>query len=123
MSADSIEDQEADIAPRRAKPVKWGAALGIMIIAIEAYVLADWIMTGYAKPLPAGTTPTPDWMGVVSHALGLVGVVPFVLFVYYFLIRQWRRAGHITTDNAPPSEAPPPKPEAAGPPLGATHVH
>jgi hypothetical protein len=90
---------KSDARLRGIAPVVRWAGLGLVVLGLEAYVFSHWIISGDAKPTPAGPTPIPDWMVIVGHGWEIGGLVPFGLLVYYFLIRQWRRAGRITTDG------------------------
>ncbi|HEX9684078.1 MAG TPA: spirocyclase AveC family protein [Acidimicrobiales bacterium] len=82
-----------------AKPVKWWAAVGVAFIALEAYVLAHWIISGNATRTPTGSTPVPGWMTVMAHTWEAAGVVALVWTIYHFVVRPWRRERRITVDG------------------------
>ena len=91
---------EADaINHRRAKPVKWWAAIGVLFLVIQAYTLTKWIVSGQATRTGTGSTPVPTWMqiGLTTFQWALVGAAVFA--AYKFLWSPWRREGHLTLDG------------------------
>lgn len=92
-------DIAAAFEPRRVKPVKWWAAAGVAFLLLEAYTLGSWIASGKATPTPAGGDPLPGFMNVLLHGQEIVGVVAFFGFVWWFLVRPWRRDRRISLDG------------------------
>jgi len=84
---------------RPAKPVKWWAVLGAMVIALEIYVFAHWILTGNATRTPTGSSPVPGWMPWMAHVWEAVGVVALLWCIYHFVIKPWRREGTLSVDG------------------------
>ncbi|HYH48888.1 MAG TPA: spirocyclase AveC family protein [Acidimicrobiia bacterium] len=89
----------APFAERKTRPVILWAALGAFFVALQIYVFSDWILSGKAVRTPPGPTPVPTFMKICAVAWGIVGVPATALVVYHFLIKQWRRAGHLTLDG------------------------
>src|SRR5206468_2919765 len=63
------------------------------------YLFGSWILSGDATRTPAGPTPVPTWMKVVFHGWEIGGLFAFAAFLYFFLVRPWRKAGHLTLDG------------------------
>jgi hypothetical protein len=84
---------------RKPRAVLFWAGLGVCFIAIEAVAVFRWIATGQDKSTPVGPSKVPTWMKWELNTFEAVGLVALVAFLYYFLIRPWRREGHITTDG------------------------
>jgi hypothetical protein len=82
-----------------ARPVLWWAALGAVFLAVEIALFTAWIVSGNAKPTPRGSTPVPGWMKVFDPAWEVFTVCAAALFLYYVVIRPWRREGRITTNG------------------------
>lgn len=96
----SLARPETSLAePRRFKPVKVWAFLGAIFLGIEGWAVTMWIATGKATPTPGGPTPVPTWMKVAGHTWEVLGLLGFMVFLWRFLIRPWRREGRITLDG------------------------
>jgi len=87
------------IAERRTPPIKAWAVVGALFLVFEVYLLAAWVLSGDFKATPTGPTPMPGWMEWTTVAGQILSPIAAAVFVYFFLIRQWRRAGHITLDG------------------------
>jgi hypothetical protein len=85
--------------PRKFRPVVAWAVAGAVFIAIQAWAYGGWIVSGEATPTPPGSTPRPDWMVWGMRIWESGGLVGMAVFLWFFLIRPWRRAGHITLDG------------------------
>ncbi len=86
-------------ATRGRSAVKVWALIGGALIVFEAIVLARWISGPYFKQVPAESTPMPGWMQPVLDVWQVAGVVAAAGFICGFVIRPWRRSGHMTTDG------------------------
>lgn len=86
-------------ARSRHKPVVFWAAVGGAFLVLEAYVMGSWILSGDATPTPRGETPIPTYMVAAARGMEIFGVIAFVLFAYFFVVRPWRREGRITQDG------------------------
>ena len=84
---------------RRSRAVLGWAGLGGGFLAVEAWAIANWILSGDATPTPTGPTPVPGWMLAsirtieCTVGLGVVGII------WFFVIRPWRRNGAISRDG------------------------
>jgi hypothetical protein len=84
---------------RRIKPVKWWAAIGAACIALQTYVFIAWLTSGEVKPTSPGPTEMPTWMLVSIRTQEVVGVLATIAVGWFFLVRPWRRQGHISLDG------------------------
>lgn len=87
------------VETRRAKPVKWWAVVGGFWVALQVYVFTAWIVSGKATPTPRGSTPIPRWMEVTAGIWEVAGLFALAAFVYWFLVRPWRRERRFTLDG------------------------
>lgn len=89
------------VAPerRRARPVLWWAGIGAILLALEAYVIGDWILSGNAKPTPVGPSPVPTYMKVSLTLWHIIGGIAFVWVVWRFLVMPWRRERRLSFDG------------------------
>src|SRR6266404_3027247 len=87
------------VEPRRATPVKWWAAIGASVLAVQAYTLTHWVVSGQATPTPTGSTAVPTWMLVSIRTFEAFSVVMAIAFAYFFLWRPWRREHRLTLDG------------------------
>jgi hypothetical protein len=81
-------------------PVAWWAALGVMLLAGEAYIFTRWFLSSDLRRIPAGPTPVPGWMKVtlVLSCIGIIG--GFVFVMWRWCIKPWRKTGNLTTLGA-----------------------
>jgi hypothetical protein len=86
-------------APPRSKPIKAWACLGAFFVALEIYIFAAWIISGNAKRTPTGPTQVPTWMKTVGDIWQAGGIVVCAIFIYFIVVRSWRKVGHITLDG------------------------
>ena len=89
----------ADGVPRKAKLIKWWAALGVFFLLFQAYIYGSWIESGNAVRTPTGDTPMPAWMRYWQQTFQLLGCLVAVWLVYHFIIRPWRRERRMTFDG------------------------
>jgi len=87
------------VAHRQTPPIKWFAAAGAVGLAFEIYVLVRWVAGPFFKHVPTGPTPEPGWMRVVQEVWQPAGILLALGFLYWFLVRPWRRQGSVTTDG------------------------
>lgn len=80
-------------------PVLMWAAIGVLILAFQLYVLGKWV-TG---PYFVATNPGPDqiapWQKDYYLALQIAVPLLALWMLWQFLIKPWRREGTITTDG------------------------
>jgi hypothetical protein len=86
-------------APRKARPVVGWAVVGGAFLTIEVIALVGWVASGDFKRIPKGPTPVPGWMNLIIRSWEILGVFALAAFLYFVLIRPWKRAGRITTDG------------------------
>jgi hypothetical protein len=80
-------------------PVKLWAGVGALILVVEAVALVGWVTSGDAQPTDPGTTPVPGYMKAAIYTAEGLGLVLFAVFLYFFLVRPWKRTGRLTTDG------------------------
>jgi hypothetical protein len=95
----SHPEREADVEERRFRPVTFWAPIGVAFVLLEAYVLVAWVAKGQFKPTPPGPTPVPTYMKVVAAGWQWGGLAAFAAFVWFVMIRPWRRERRITLDG------------------------
>ncbi len=94
-SARAAEPSEA----RRFRPVMLWAAIGVGALVLQIVAFTGWVVSGDFKATPPGPTPVPGWMHVTIRSWEVLSVPASLLILYFFLIRPWRRHGHITLDG------------------------
>lgn len=87
------------VQERKSQPVAWWAALGVAFLALEAYVIGSWLLSGNVASTPTGTTPVPTFMKVSAQVQEVQSVLCLLIFVYIFLIRPWRQGRGLTSDG------------------------
>jgi hypothetical protein len=75
------------------------ASLGALFLAVEVYALVAWFVSGNATPTPTGPTHFPAWQNVVLQTWQWGGLAALAIFVYFIVVRPWRRSGRITLDG------------------------
>jgi hypothetical protein len=90
-----IEPQEG----RRLRSVVGWAWLGAAFLAVEAWAIGGWLLSGDATPTPRGTTPVPDWMLVSIRTIEAATGIGMLAVFWFFLVRPWLRDRSITRDG------------------------
>jgi hypothetical protein len=90
--------RSAEERPRFA-PVKAWATFGVFILAIQAIAYTGWLTSGEATRTPTGSTPVPTWMKIFIHGWEVSGIFFCAIFLWFFLVRPWRREGRIGLDG------------------------
>lgn len=98
-SAVVVQSPIANLEKRVRRPILGWALAGAVFLAVEAIALSGWILSGDAQRVPTGPTPVPGWMKVTIHTWEVLGVLGGAAFLYFFLVRPWRRERRITTDG------------------------
>lgn len=84
---------------RRATPVKWWAAVGVLWLALLAYAWGSWLIGGDAHATPTGIDPVPAWKVITARSWeGLFGGWALVA-IWVFLIRPLRRGRGMSLDG------------------------
>ena len=90
---------QLEAEPRHATAVKWWAAVGFADCILAVYVFIRWISSGNVHRTPPGPTSPPDWLPAVIHLVQFIGPVAALSVIYWFVVRQGRREGHLTVDG------------------------
>ena len=88
-----------EVIERKLTPIKWWAALGVLVLAVQTYTYVRWIASGTIAPSPKGPTPIPTSTVVWARFWEVVGAGGALMAVIFLLIRPWRRTGRITLDG------------------------
>jgi hypothetical protein len=87
-------------APPAVRPVRGWAAIGAVVLALEAWVLVNWVVSGDATPTPRGPTPVPGWMESLLWVIQIVAAASFVFGLWHWVIKPWRATGGLTVDGS-----------------------
>ena len=86
-------------ASAKSKPVYLFALWGVLMVAVGLHAWGSWVGTAEFKPSPVGTDVLPTHVYWTLRIIeGLAISLAFVL-VWKFMIKPWRREGHITWDG------------------------
>jgi hypothetical protein len=99
VSPISVPRSAAVLEERKARPVLWWAGFGAVVLAYQVYLYTAWLVSGDAKHVRTGPSTVPGWMKVELNIWQVVGVVAAVSIVYFFVVRRWRREGHLTLNG------------------------
>ena len=94
-----VRARESWSGQRKVAPIRVWAWVGAGVLALQAYIYAAWIVSGNATPTPTGPTPVPGWMRIAAHTWEVVGITAFLAFLWFLVIRPWRRNGRLTLDG------------------------
>jgi hypothetical protein len=83
----------------RLRPVHIWALVGVGVWCLQLYVWGAWIVSGDAVRTPTGSTPMPGYMKTGVFVAQWGGLVATAAFLWFFLVRPWRRAGRIGLDG------------------------
>jgi hypothetical protein len=75
------------------------AVLGGLLLAFELYVLARWVLGPNFRPTDPGPDPLPATTSALLTTLQVAVPIGFVACMYLWVVRPWRREGHLTTDG------------------------
>ena len=92
----------ADIAvtqPARIKAVKWWGALGMIYVAVAVYCWVRWLTSGNLRPTPPGPDEFAGWKLAWLRFVEFGGCAGMAFATWHWLVKPWRRAGHITSDG------------------------
>ena len=90
---------QPEVEDKPFRPVKTWAAIGLLFLAVETWAVSGWLLGPNSTPTPVGNTPVPGYMKVIIDTWELVAFPIFGLFLWYFLIKPWRREGRIQSDG------------------------
>ncbi len=96
---ESLRPGQVGVEEAPAKPVKYWALLGVLSLAFMAYLGLRWGLSSNFKRTPAGPTPLPTAMKVSLVTFTVFGWVVSLWMLWRYLVKPWRREGHITLDG------------------------
>ena len=86
-------------AVNKLRPVKLWAVVGVLFLIVEAIAIGGWLTSDGFTRTPAGPDPLPGYMNFFVRFWEIGGLFFGAIFLYFFMIRPWRREGHITLDG------------------------
>lgn len=89
-----------DVQQRTAVPVKWWAALGALTVAFMIVTLTRWVTGPFFERVPVGPSDPPLFMKIAMIFFQVTCIPAALACLYFFVVRPWRRTGHLTTDGA-----------------------
>jgi hypothetical protein len=79
------------------KPILAWATLGGVLVALFAYLLTMWFVSGDATPTPAGDVPL--YTTIAARTWEVLQLVFVPVFIWHMVIRPYRQTGSLTTDG------------------------
>jgi hypothetical protein len=95
----AVPQARTETEVKKFKPVTVFAAVGVFALVMEIWVLGHWITGPNFKTTPVGPSPVPTYMKIGLTSLTAFGIVAWFFCMWHFLIKPWRREGHITLDG------------------------
>lgn len=86
------------VEERKIRPVVGWAWVGAAFLVFAVFLMARWMLSGEFTQTHPGPTPVPGYMKVTIVALIVVGMCLAAFFLYYFVLRPWRRERRLTVD-------------------------
>lgn len=75
------------------------ATIGGLSLAFILFIWAKWITGPFFERVPAGPSAQPGWMSTLQAIWEPAFAVIAFGFLYWFLVRPWRRDGQPSTDG------------------------
>ena len=97
FSQETQRTAATSLAGQSSAPVVRWAYVGGAILLFILYVMAKWILGGHAVPTHPGPDPLPEASAVFIRYVQWVAMILGAVAFWYFVIRPWRREGHLTT--------------------------
>src|ERR1700722_8509722 len=85
--------------PRSWRPVMAWAAAGAVLLVFEIVVLARWVFGPNFKSTPPGPDQISSGQQMLFTVLQVAVPLAAVVALYFWVVRPWRREGHLTTDG------------------------
>lgn len=82
--------------PRR-PVIVWWATAGAAVVVFQAYLYGRWLTSGSLQSTPR--PPMPAHIATAAMVLQVVGIAALVGFVWFFVVRPWRRNGRLGGDG------------------------
>lgn len=94
-------DSRRSAAPvrRSAAPVKWFAVVGVLHLALAAYVAIRWLSSGELRPTNPGPSPVPEHTAVALNIGAWASPILGLAVVYWYLVRPWVKQRRLTTEG------------------------
>jgi Spirocyclase AveC-like len=80
-------------------PVAIWASIGAAFLATVAYVWFRWITGPYFHPVDLGDAVIPPGELILIRSFEIGSVLSAIVFLWYVLIKPWRRSGSISWDG------------------------
>lgn len=77
----------------------WWAALGVIALAFQAYLMVKWISGPYFEHVPSGPSVPPTWMKIALVTGQVVSPLIALILIYRLLVRPWMTKRVIATDG------------------------
>lgn len=84
---------------RKSRPVLWWAAGSLVWLAVSVYLLVRWNTSGQFVRTSTGADPVPGYVRTSATVLQIFMPSVFAVLAWRFVVRPWRRAGHLTLDG------------------------
>jgi hypothetical protein len=68
-------------------------------VALQLFIYTAWLTSGDVRRTPDGPDAVPHWMQVVAHTWEIGGLFVVSGFVYFVLVRPWRRDRRFPLDG------------------------
>jgi hypothetical protein len=80
-------------------PIGTWSAIGAVLLLVEVAVFVSWVAGPHFKAVPSGPTPVPGSLDVAIRVIEVLSVLALLGFLYWFLVRPWRRERQVTADG------------------------
>ena len=87
------------IATKPAKPVIYWAAFGVVIMAVIAVTVGQWLFSPGFTPAPTGADPIPSGIQSWITALEVTSFSAVIAILWLSLIKPWIKTGSISWDG------------------------
>ncbi|MCX2934290.1 spirocyclase AveC family protein [Mycobacterium sp. CVI_P3] len=99
LSAPGRPPQLDTSQPKATLPVQVWATIGGLVLAFIVVIWTKWVMGPYFTPVPSGPSRQPTWMTNLQFVWQIAFTGIALWFLYWFLVRPWRRDGRPSTDG------------------------
>ena len=99
FAGERLERAARTEARRSLQPVQIWSWIGTVLLAIEVYFTAKWIMSDQFVSVPSGPDVPPEWMRMVLDGGQIVMTLAWCFSLYWFVLRPWLREKRLTTDS------------------------
>ena len=81
------------------KPVYLFALWGVITMLVGLYAWGGWLGSADFRPAPMGADPLPERVWWTLRIIEVLAITMAFILVWKFMIKPWRREGHITWDG------------------------